>query len=407
MPHPGNPVTRSLTRVLADVRAQDHPGRVADYIPELSRADPEAFAISAASVSGHTYAAGDSTTLFTIQSISKAFVYALVLSEHGADAVTARVGVEPSGEAFNAVSFDDRGRPHNPLVNAGAIVTTSLVPGASAEERFARIRRGLSAFAGRDLDCDETVAASESATGDRNRALAMLARSSGALTEPVDDVVEAYFRQCALRVDTTDIAVMGATLAGDGINPRTGERVVPPAVARDTLSVMASCGMYDRSGQWLFEVGMPAKSGVGGGIVAVAPGEYGIGVFSPPLDAVGNSARGVATLRTLSQEFGLHLFRHPERPASPVQAIDVEPGGTVVIRLRGMLDFVAAEQVAHLTAYGPETTADATTRVVLDVSAVTASTRVAARLLADVAAELRLQGRDIVLVDPDGVIDIA
>ena len=400
----GDPVSRAFAALLDDVRAQQCSGRVADYIPELAKADPEAFAMAATSVSGHTYAAGDSTARFTIQSISKAFVYALALEEHGASAVMAHVGVEPCGEAFNAISFDAEGRPANPMINAGAIVTTSLIGAASAEERSERIRRGLSAFAGRELDIDDAVYASESATGDRNRALAMLARSSGVLESAVDDAVEPYFRQCALRVDCVDLAVMAATLADDGVNPVTGTQVVSPEVARDTLSVMAGCGMYDRSGQWLFEVGMPAKSGVGGGIVAVAPGEYGIGVFSAPLDSAGNSARGVAALRTLSQEFGLHLFRHPERPASPVRAVDsARDGAPPVLRLRGVIDFVAAEQVAYRAAEVMDAAGSRT--LVLDAAEVTAVAPVASRLLRDLSSHLREAGGEVVFTDPSGLLD--
>lgn len=402
-PQTVDPVSRAFATLLDDVRGQPCSGRVADYIPELAKADREALAMAATSVSGHTYAAGDSASRFTIQSISKAFVYALVLAEHGVPAVMAHVGVEPSGEAFNAISFDAEGRPANPMINAGAIVTTSLVAAASAEERFERIRQGLSAFAGRELDLDDEVYASESATGDRNRALAMLARSSGVLGSSVDDAVEPYFRQCALLVDSVDLAVMGATLADDGVNPITGSRVVSSEVARDTLSLMASCGMYDRSGRWLFEVGMPAKSGVGGGIVAVAPGEYGIGVFSAPLDSAGNSARGVAALRTLSQEFGLHLFRHPERPASPVRAVDVgRDGAAPVLRLRGVIDFVAAEQIAHRAAEVIDSTGSRA--LVLDATEVTAVTQVASRLLSDLAAHLRDAGGEVVLSDRAGLL---
>lgn len=403
MPAPANPVSYAFERVLAEVRAGDHPGNVADYIPELAKGDPEKFAIAAASVSGHSYAAGDSTTRFTIQSISKAFVYALVLAEHGVDAVLTHVGVEPSGQAFNAISFDEQGRPANPLINAGAIVTTSLIPGTTADERLEHIRQGLSAFAGRELHCDETVAASESATGDRNRALAMLARSSGVLVGTVDDTVEAYFRQCSLLVDAHDLAVMGATLANDGVNPVTEQQIVPAPVARDALSLMSSCGMYDHSGQWLFNVGLPAKSGVAGGIVAVAPGEYGIGVFSPPLDPVGNSARGVAALRMLSEEFGLHLFRHPARPVSPVSAIETDPHtATTTMRLRGSLDFVAAEQVAY-EAVGI-IDASGSRALVIQAEDVTEASNVAIMLLHDLLTRARDAGIDIAVIDPDGVL---
>ena len=390
--------------MITQVRSRPLRGHVADYIPELAKADAEAFAITATSVSGHVYEAGDARTRFTIQSISKPLVYALALGARGIDDVLGHVGVEPSGDAFNAISFDERNRPANPLINAGAVVTTSLIRAASADERFATIRAGLSAFAGRDLEVDEAVYRSESATGDRNRALAMLARSFGVLECSVDDAVEPYFRQCAMSVDCTDLSVIGATLANDGENPVTGHRVVSPVVARQTLSVMSSCGMYDRSGQWLFDVGMPAKSGVGGGIVAVAPGEYGIGVFSPPLDAAGNSSRGVMALRALAEEFGLHLFNHPPRPTEPIAAITKDvPRGTMTLRMRGMIDFVAAEQIAYAVA---EAMTDASARtLVLDFADATSITTVAARLIIDLTAVAgSLHDRAVTVNDPAGLL---
>jgi glutaminase len=283
-------------------------GTVADYIPELAHTDPELFGIAAVGRRGRRFRAGDAEAQFTIQSISKPFVYAMVLAERGEDHVHDRVGFEPSGEPFNAISLDERGRPANPMINAGAIVTTALVEGAGLDERFERLRGTLSAFAGRPLELDDAVYRSESITGHRNRALASLALAAGVLEGTVEDATELYFRQCALRVTTSDLAAMAATLANGGTNPVTGESVVGELVARNTLSLMASCGMYDHAGEWMYRVGMPAKSGVGGGIVAVRPGQFGVGVFSPRLDRAGNSARGVAALTLLSQTFDLHLL---------------------------------------------------------------------------------------------------
>lgn len=378
-------------------------GRVADYIPELAHADPDAFSIAATSVAGRSYATGDSATTFTIQSISKPFVFALALAEIGLDRFLEHVGIEPSGEAFNAISFDTAGRPANPLINAGAIVTTSLMPAGSAEERFARVRDGLSAFAGRTLVVDERVYRSESSTGNRNRALATLALSTGVLGSTVDDAAEPYFRQCSLLVDATDLALMGATLANNGVNPATGVRVVPSEVARHVLSVMSACGMYDRSGDWILRVGMPAKSGVGGGIVAVAPGEYGIGVFSPPLDAVGNSSRGVETLRALSAQFGLHLFRHGDHPASPIQAIEFDSEtATLHIRVRGVLDFVATEQVVYETLAAAA--AHGSTNLVFDFTGTTQAPPVVGRVLHDLLEHARRR-YTVSTIDPDRIID--
>jgi glutaminase len=211
------------------------------------------------------------------------------------------------------------------------------------------VRDILSRFAGRELDLDDAVHRSEAETGHRNRALAGLTLAAGALgTADVDSATDPYFRQCSLLVSTADLALMGATLANGGVHPLTRERVVGERAARDALSVMAMCGMYDRSGAWIFRVGMPAKSGVGGGIVAVKPGEFGVGVFSPPLDAAGNSIRGVALLEMLSGRAGLHMFDHTLEPTSPVGAVTIgDEGGDVTVALRGELDFVAMEQVVH------------------------------------------------------------
>ena len=392
------PVDAALEQVLAQVRAAGVTGEVASYIPELAGVDPERFGVAAVSALGHTYAAGDADVEFTIQSISKPFVYALALEEIGVDAVRARVGVEPSGEPFNAISFDAAGRPVNPMINLGAITTTSLVPADSADERFGRIRSALSAFAGRALQLDEAAYLSEAGTGDRNVALAGLAKASGALAGGVHDAVDPYFRQCALRVTAADLAAMGATLANGGTNPLTDERVVSAETARRTLSVMASCGMYDLSGQWILDVGMPAKSGVGGGIVAVTPGSFGIGVFSPPLDAAGNSARGTAVLRALVEEFGLHLFDRPVTPVSPIEAIRTNQDGGVVIVLRGELDFLAAERIAYEIA---ESVDQGVGSIVLDLDYVTRVEPVAARLLRvlGVRARARARGREVTIVD--------
>ncbi|WP_105566820.1 glutaminase A [Microbacterium halophytorum] len=380
-----SPVDRALERLIAEVAAGEHSGDVADYIPELAAVDPDRFAVSATSIMGRQYGAGDLKTRFTIQSISKPFVYALALAEHGTDAVLEHVGVEPSGQAFNAISFDAKGRPFNPMINAGAIVTTSLIGASDGDERFQRICAGLSAFAGRTLEPDDVVYRSESETGDRNRALALLARSSGALRADVDDAVEPYFRQCALAVDARDLAVMAATIANNGVNPLTGVEVVEARVARHTLSLMSSCGMYDRSGEWLMRVGLPAKSGVGGGIVAVSPGEYGVGVFSPPLDSVGNSSRGVALLQKLSDEFRLHSFGHPTVPIVPMdESFD---GGVVTLGLRGEFDFVAVERLISRAVERLEATG--ATALLLDLRGVTWTAYAAERLLAAFVSEAR------------------
>ncbi|MFD1812823.1 glutaminase A [Rhodococcus gannanensis] len=291
-------------------------GAVADYIPALAAADPDLFGISVAEVSGSVHAVGAADTAFSIQSISKAFVYALVSDALGHDVVRERVGVNNTGLSFNsviAIELND-GHPMNPMVNAGALATTALVPGATPAEQWERIRAGLSRFAGRQLELDGEVYHSEMLTNQRNKAIARLLESYGRIDLDPLDVVDTYTRQCSLNVTARDIAVMGATLADGGVNPVTGERVVSPQVCRDTLSVLAATGMYERSGEWLFEIGLPAKSGVSGGIVAVAPGKGAIGTFSPRLDSAGNSVRGQHATAYLSRTLGLNVFASAAHP---------------------------------------------------------------------------------------------
>lgn len=282
----------------------------------------------------------------SIQSISKPVVFALALDELGRDEVIRHVGVEPSGEPFNAISLEPQtGRPANPLINAGAIAATALVARAEPSARPATIATGLLRFAGRELAIDEAVYASESATGHRNRALAHLLRSYRLIDGDPHDAVEAYFRQCSLLVTVGDLAVMAATLAFGGRNPVTGERVITARTARDVVSVMTSCGMYDGSGSWLLRVGLPAKSGVSGGIIAVAPSQFGVGVMSPRLDVHGNSTRGSATLERLSEGLGMHVFDEHETIAAPRVAITRDDAGGVRVTLDGELSFSGAERV--------------------------------------------------------------
>lgn len=285
-------------------------GQVADYIPLLAEADPASFGISVAEVDGATHDVGDSGHPFSIQSISKAFVYALVCNSRGHRIVKDRVGVNNTGLPFNsvmAIELND-GHPMNPMVNAGAIATTALMPGTDTAERWEAIRTGLSAFAGRRLEVDDEVYASEMATNVRNRAIAQLLQSYGRLDGDPVETVDVYTRQCALMVSTHDLSVMGATLADGGVNPVTGEQVISAAVCRDTLSMLAASGMYERSGEGLFKIGIPAKSGVSGGIVAIAPGKCAIGAFSPRLDPAGNSVRGRCAIAHLSRALGLNVF---------------------------------------------------------------------------------------------------
>jgi glutaminase len=285
-------------------------GSIADYIPILAQADPNWFAVCVAEVNGELHGAGDTTIEFSIQSISKAFVYALVCEEFGHCVVRDRIGVNNTGLPFNsvvAIELND-GHPMNPMVNAGAIAATALMPGDTVAEKWENVRRGLSRFAGRPLALDGEVYRSESGSNQRNQAVARLLESYGRIELDPLSVVDVYTKQCSVRVNTTDLAVMAATLADGGVNPRSGERVVSPDVCRDTLAVLAANGLYERSGEWLFEIGLPGKSGVSGGIVTVAPGKAGIGVFSPPLDVAGNSVRGQRASAYLSRALGLNIF---------------------------------------------------------------------------------------------------
>ena len=282
-------------------------GRVDDSIPQLAGADPDLCAVAITMMDGSTRASAQSDVLFSIQSAVKPFLFALALEDTGRAAL-GRIGIEPTGEAFDALKLESgTGRPPNPMVNAGAILTASLVHGEGVSGRDRRILAGLSAFAGRELGVDEDVARAEHLLGDRNHALAHLMRAEDALHVAADDAIAVYARSCAVLVDAEALSVMGATLAAGGVNPSTGERIVSRAVARDVMSVMATCGVYDGSGAWMREVGVPAKSSVSGAIVLAVPGVLGAAVVSPPLDAQGTSVRGHLASVRLSDDLGLHL----------------------------------------------------------------------------------------------------
>ncbi|MER6772982.1 glutaminase A [Streptomyces bacillaris] len=405
-------VTDSLNRMRAEFR--DLPGgKPADYIPQLGLADPAAFGLALVSMDGHCYSAGEADVPFTIQSVSKPFIYALALSLLGLDEVSRWVGAEPSGDAFNAISLEPgTGRPANAMVNAGAIVTTALIPDAPDEPAFERILHCLGRFAGRELEVDEEVFTSEATTGDRNRALAYLIRATG--TMPVDPVlaVDRYFRQCAVRVTALDLATMAATLAYGGFNPVTREQVVSAEVTSRVLAVMATCGMYDGSGEWLLRIGLPAKSGVSGGLIAVGPARFGLATYSPPLDTAGNSVRGQAALRALSERYGLHLMLNPALPGSTVSLVttadDLPSAPSAdhervlheqvgVVAAQGSIDFTAAERVLYaLDESGP----DEESPVVLDLHDVTSVDSVGLGMLHTGLGRLSADGRRVAIVDP-------
>ncbi|MEM6440748.1 MAG: glutaminase A [Pseudomonadota bacterium] len=362
---PGSPVADYLARLHARL-APLTGGAAADYIPELGKVDPGRFAIAVATVDGQVYGVGDDQEAFTIQSVSKPFAYGYALREHPKDVVMAQVGVEPTGEAFNSIILDQvNNRPFNPMVNAGAIAVAELIKGETQDARERAMRAFFSDFAARDLEVDEDVFRSESATGHRNRAIAYMMLASGMIGRDPAEVLELYFRQCSLKVTCRDLAVMAATLANRGVNPVSGTAVLGPDHVRDVLTVMNTCGMYDYAGQWAFEVGIPAKSGVSGAIIAVIPGQIGLAVWSPPVDAQGASVRGVAACKAISEDFGLHLLNSAASPRGVIRreyrACDVgskrlrapearaalaEKGARIaVVELQGALYFGSVERL--------------------------------------------------------------
>lgn len=288
-----------------------------DYPPAEAGDERDRFAVCLATVDGEVYEAGRHDWPFPLHSISKVFAYALALADNPREDVLARVGVEPSGDAFNSITFDERHhRPHNPMINAGALVTSDLVHGDSTARKLDRILALLRSCAGTDgLEADEETFEKEVRTADRNRATAYLMRAEGMLDGDVEELLALYLRQCSVHVTCTQLAVMGATLANGFVNPISRERACAPERIRDLLSVMYTCGMYDATGQWAYEVGVPAKSGVAGGILAVVPGKLGIGVYSPGLDFYGNSVRGVSVCKEIAAALGLHVFAGEEEDA--------------------------------------------------------------------------------------------
>jgi len=400
-----SPIPSYLDEVLQSVAA-DRTGVLANYIPELAEVDPERLGASIAMVDGELYASGDTDSLFTIQSISKPFVYALALADRGFEKVLDKVGVEPSGEPFNEISLEDSsGRPLNPMINAGAITTHSLVGTETMNpaERMERVISGLSAFAGRSLDVDEAVYSSEIEHAHRNLAIAHMLRSHDILTENPTGVVEGYTRQCSLLVTVQDLAMMAATLANYGIQPVTGEQVVPKTVVRQVLSVMFTCGMYNAAGDWATQVGIPAKSGVGGGIIGAVPGQLGLATFSPRLDVHGNSVRGVSLFERFSSDMGMHVMNIPTVARSAIRANYRIGSGekiTQVIQLQGRIRFAGAERVireivdTHYTG----------TRIALDISRVYSVDEVAQHMLLEIMRRMRHEGYTVYLIDQDDTI---
>lgn len=298
----------ALNRAYASQK-DNNGGKVADYIPELSKANPDHFGMAIATAKGHIYEIGNTDIPFTIQSVSKAFAFALALEVAGPELVASRVGVEPSGDPFNAIVFDPTtNRPFNPMVNAGAIAVAGILHEHLGKDAFPFMMERFSQAAGRMLDLNQAVYQSETATGHRNRAIAHLLLANEALNTEPDAALDLYFRQCSINVSAADLAWMGATFANMGTNPVNKKGAFDLLAVRSTLAVMFTCGMYDYAGHWAYDVGIPAKSGVGGGICGVVNRQLGIASFSPRLDAKGNSVRGVGGFQSLADHFGLHAF---------------------------------------------------------------------------------------------------
>ena len=357
-----SPILDYLDSIIATTEHVDS-GSTADYIPELAAADPTRAASALCTSNGTVYASGDADHEFSIQSMSKPFAYALAIEDHGLEYVLDRIGVEPSGDAFNELSLDpETGKPRNPMINAGAITTHSLI----------------------------------NSEGEK---------TAGALPADPTESVTGYIRQCAASVTVSDLALMAATLANGGVQPKTGKQLLCRRTNRHLLSVMASCGMYDAAGNWLTTVGIPAKSGVAGGIIGVLPGQIGVAVFSPRLDAHGNSARGVAMMELLSEDMGLHLMEatRPSRSSlRETQVVSLVDGTEATIYvLQGDLVLSSIESLVQEIVTHPP----GTDLVVFDMSRVDEVMPVAERTSSETAAKLIEEGYWIIVVDPEGTVE--
>lgn len=420
-----SPITEHLERVLEAVRPEEG-GHVADYIDVLAQADDTKMAAALATVDGYVYSAGDDLHEFSMQSISKAFVYAMAIQDSGMDKVLEKVGVEPSGDTFNKLSLQrNSNRPMNPMINAGALASHSLVVGTHATEsdREERIVETLSRLAGRQLQVDEEVYQAELKDADRNMGLAYMLKAAGIITGDPRATVRGYIRQCSVNVNVRDLAIMAATLSNAGINPVTGDRVMPQETVRQVLSVMTTCGMYDAAGDWVSRVGIPAKSGVAGGIIGALPGQIGLAVFSPKLDERGNSVRGVLMCEKLSSDMGLHMMdiRHVGRATVHTRTVTVT-GGThkceekvPIFGLRGAVRFAGAERLTRtvLRELAPADDKDPGSGRHANACAVIFSfidtyslNSVAQRVIQENIRFLLGLGRNVVVIDPTHVLKL-
>ncbi|MCL6246463.1 glutaminase [Acinetobacter sp. ANC 4945] len=397
------PVPDYLQHVLNACDANQH-GALADYIPELANANPNRLALALSTVDGTIYSTGDDEVAFTIQSMSKPFAYALAIRHLGLDSVLQKVGVEPSGEAFNQIALDPQSNtPKNPMINSGAITTHSLLPHDEHSTRAEKLREFLSELAGRELSFDDAVYQSEVKTAFRNLSIGYMLRTVGVLEEDPADVVNGYIRQCAILVTVKDLAKMASVLANGGVQAATGKRLLSRSVVRQVLSVMMTCGMYDAAGDWLTTVGIPAKSGVAGGIMGALPGQVGLAVFSPKLDTHGNSVRGVEIFERLSKDMGLHVMEGTPSAQTIVQSrytcgID---HSVVVYELRGVLQFTESEMLLRILEDEPV----ANNHIVLDLTNISLIHDVGVRMLFEGVDRLIADGHRVAVIDSEHLLE--
>ncbi|KAL2204487.1 glutaminase [Sarocladium strictum] len=422
-----SPIPDYLAAVLEKVRPIET-GAPAGYIETLAKADTSKLAVAIAMVDGNLYSAGDDRVEFSIQSISKAFVYALAIEDSGLEKVLEKIGVEPSGDAFNQLSLHKgSNRPMNPMINAGAITAHSLVvgPNATSEERTERILKALSKLAGRELHVDEEVYEAELRDGDRNLGIGHMLKAAGIISCNPREVVKGYIRQCSINVNVRDLAMMAATLCNAGVHPVTGESIIPQRSVRQVLSVMTTCGMYDAAGDWVSNVGIPAKSGVAGGILGALPGQVGLAAFSPKLDERGNSVRGVAICEQMSNDMGLHMMEASQIARATVRtsvativAGEDEPHNrnchreVIIFSLRGAVRFAGSERLSRAVQreLGEVDEKDPGSGAHAEACAVVFSFRdvyslsgVAQRVITEVIRRLLIENRSVVVVDPSRV----
>ncbi|HEY7376420.1 MAG TPA: glutaminase A, partial [Polyangia bacterium] len=328
----GDPFRDALADAYKAFKGLDE-GKNADYIPVLAKVDPKLYGLTLVTVQGAIYEIGGARHEFSIQSVSKPFTLARAIESAGADLINQRIGVNATGQKFNSILAIDllknipSSKEHvipagNPLVNAGAITTVDLLPPAQGLDKWQTIQANLEAFAGRALRVNDEVYRSETETNTHNQAIVQLLKDYEVIKGDPMQALDLYTRACAVSVSARDLAIMGATLANGGRNPVTAQQVVAPATAAKVLAVVSTAGMYETTGEWLYKVGVPAKSGVGGGIVAIVPGRFAVGTFAPPLDPAGNSVRGQRAVEAIMAKLGGNLFA--SRPAAPARRTRAE-----------------------------------------------------------------------------------